>query len=227
MARENTVEAFCEARRLGADGVELDVRASADGALVVHHDAVVTDADRPLGPIAALQVADLPTYIPLLDAAIEACGDLVVNIELKDLPGEPGYDPGHPLARLVAQFVADHGLLGRVVVSSFDLPALDAALALEPGLVTGWLTPSWFDQADALHTVRERGHRALHPQHEGVSEALVAAAHDAGITVTAWTVDAPARIRRLALAGVDAIISNVPDLARAALSEPGEPGEPD
>ncbi len=215
VARENTVTAFWEARRLGADGVELDVRGSADGALVVHHDVAVAG----LGPIASLPVAALPSYLPLLDAAIEACGDLVVNIELKDLPGEPGYDAGYPMARRVAQFVADCALAGRVIVSSFDLQALDAALDVEPALVTGWLTPSWYDQADALNTVLQRGHRALHPQHQAVTEALVAAAHQAGISITTWTADDPARIRQLARAGVDAIISNVPDLARSALSE--------
>jgi glycerophosphoryl diester phosphodiesterase len=215
VARENTVEAFCEARRLGADGVELDVRASADGALVVHHDAEVAG----VGPICRLRVVELPAYVPLLEAAFEACGELVVNIELKDLPGEPGYHQDYPLAQLVARFVADRDLGGRTIVSSFDLVALDTVLRVEAALVTGWLTPSWFDQTDALTTVVERGHRALHPHQEAVTEALVAAAHQAGISVTTWTVDEPARIRRLVEAGVDAIITNVPDVARAALSQ--------
>src|SRR5579862_4337820 len=98
-ARENTVASFLEARRLGADGVELDVRRSSDGALVVHHDADVPG----LGPVAALRAADLPAYVPLLDAALDACAGLVVNVELKELPGEAGYDAGYPLARLVAR----------------------------------------------------------------------------------------------------------------------------
>jgi glycerophosphoryl diester phosphodiesterase len=230
VARENTVDAFREARRLGADGVELDVRRSADGALVVHHDVDVLGG----GPIASLLVADLPAHVPLLDAAIDACGDLVVNIELKDLPGEPGYDPGYPLARLVAQFVFERALADRVVVSSFDLLALDAAVdavhgaadpahgatagaGAGPALMTGWLTPRWFNQADALATLLGRGHRALHPHHDAVTDTLVAAAHDAGISITTWTVDDPDRIRQLARAGVDSIISNVPEVARAAL----------
>lgn len=214
VARENTIEAFREARRLGADGVELDVRGSADGALVVHHDVAVAGA----GALMSLRVADLPPYVPLLDAALDACRDLVVNIEVKELPGEPGYDPGYPVARQVARSVAGRDLIGRVIVSSFDLVALDAALEAEPALVTGWLTPSWFDQTEALATLVGRGHRALHPHHEAVTAALVQAAHHAAITVTAWTVDDPDGIRRLARDGVDGIISNVPDVARAALS---------
>ncbi len=71
-----------EARRLGADGVELDVRRTQDGALVVHHDA-----DLPgVGPIARLAVAELPPEVPLLEAALNACGPLTVNIEVKNLP---------------------------------------------------------------------------------------------------------------------------------------------
>ena len=194
--------------------------------MVVHHDAEVDG----IGPIAALRAFELPDYIPLLDAAIEACDDLVVNIELKELPGEASYDAGYPLARLVAQLVADHGFAGRVIVSSFDLLALDAAVAAgveagrgagtQPGLHTGWLTPSWFDQMSALRLVIEGGHGALHPHHDAVTTDLVTAAHEAGIMVTAWTADEPAEIRRLADAGVDAIISNVPDIARSALAGP-------
>jgi glycerophosphoryl diester phosphodiesterase len=219
VARENTVEAFCEARRLGVDGVELDVRVSADGALVVHHDVDIVG----LGPIAALPVADLPAYVPLLEAAMDACGNLVVNIELKDLPGEPGYDPGHSLARRVAQFVVDRSSsagprAGRVIVSSFDLSALDAARITDPSLKTGWLTPKWFDQALALETLRERGHSRLHPHHEVATETLITAAHEAGIMVTAWTADDPATLRRLAAASVDAIITNDPIGARATLA---------
>jgi len=77
--RENTVEAFLAAARLGADGVELDVRRSADGALVVHHDALLPGGD----PISNVAVANLPEYVPLLDTALEACADLFVNVEVK------------------------------------------------------------------------------------------------------------------------------------------------
>jgi len=214
VARENTVEAFGDARRLGADGVELDVRLSVDGAMVVHHDAGISG----FGPISSLRVADLPAYVPLLEAAIEACGDLMVNIELKDLPGELGYDPTYPLARMVAQFVTDGHLVDRVVVSSFDLRAVDAAREVEPGLETGWLTPRSFDQALALETLRQRGLRRLHPHYEGVTDELVRAAHDGGIGVTAWTADDRATIVRLAAAGVDAIITNDVDVARVTLA---------
>ena len=211
---ENTLEAFCEARRIGADGVELDVRLSADAALVVHHDAEIRGA----GPISTLKVADLPAEVPLLDAAVMACGDLLINIEMKDLPGEPGFDAAHPLAVLVAAFVAERNLLERVVVSSFDLTAADAVRAVEPAVATAWLTPSGFHQGLALDVVVARGHAALHPHHTSVTPDLVDAAHRAGIVINTWTVDEPDRMQELATAGVDGIITNRTDLARAVLS---------
>jgi glycerophosphoryl diester phosphodiesterase len=219
-ARENTVEAFVEARRLGADGVELDVRRSADGALVVHHDVSIAGA----GPIAGLAVADLPAFVPLLDAALAACGELLVNIELKDLPGEPGWDPAYPLAALVTQLVVEQSLGDRVIVSSFELAALNAVHRAGVGagagatIRTAWLTPRAFDQAAALESVIEAGHHGLHPHHLGVTPALVDAAHQAGITVITWTVDDPGRVVEMAAAGVDGIITNRPEMARAALN---------
>jgi glycerophosphoryl diester phosphodiesterase len=211
--RENTVAAFVEARRLGADGVELDVRRSADGALVVHHDASIAG----VGPIAGLAVADLPAFVPLLDAAIAACGELLVNIELKDLPGEPGWDPAYPLAALVTQLVGEQDLAGRVVVSSFELAAVSAVRTAGALIPTAWLTPRGFDQAAALESVIEGGHHGLHPHHLGITPELVDRAHQAGINVVTWTVDDPDRVAEMAAAGVDGIITNRPDVALAAL----------
>ncbi|HEX9548958.1 MAG TPA: glycerophosphodiester phosphodiesterase [Acidimicrobiales bacterium] len=213
VAPENSLEAFCEARRLGADGVELDVRRSEDGALVVHHDPEIAG----IGPISALRVTDLPPEVPLLEPALAACGELLIVIELKDLPGEPGYDGGHLLATLIADFVAERALTGRVVVSSFDLGAIGLVHSLEPAITTAWLTPGGYDQQAALESVISGGHAAIHPHHTAVTPELVAEAHRAGIAVTTWTVDEPERIRDLAEAGVDGIITNRPDVARAAL----------
>lgn len=209
---ENTLAAFGEARRLGAGGVELDVRRSRDGALVVYHDPVLPG----LGAVCDLVVADLPAEVPLLGEVLELCPDVIVNVELKDLPGEPGYDPSGRLAGMVVTALSSHPA-GTMLVSSFDLVALDGVHRLDPDLATGWLTPPGFDQHAALDTAGRRGHRALHPHHEAVTASLVAQAHDDGLAINTWTVDDPGRIRELAAMGVDGIITNVPDVALAAL----------
>jgi len=214
--RENTVEAFVEARRLGADGVELDVRRTQDGALVVHHDA-----DLPgVGPIARLAVAELPPEVPLLEAALNACGPLTVNIEVKNLPNEADFDRDETLAAAVAALVAELQLGPRVIISSFNLAAIDAVRRAEPDLATGWLTASGYDQRRALVTAAERGHGALHPHHTAVTAELIDEAHGLGLAINTWTVDEPHRMRELAGWGVDSIITNVVDVALRALRSP-------
>ena len=96
--RENTVEAFALARELGADGIELDVRRSADDVLIVHHDAEVPEvgllAAQPFDGIRAA----LP-WLPTLAEALEVCTGWLVNVEIKCLPWEADADPEHTVAR--------------------------------------------------------------------------------------------------------------------------------
>ena len=85
VAPENTVAAFSRARELGADGVELDVRRSADGVLMVHHDAEIEGLGA-LGAHTFAEVRDTQPTVPTLEEALDACRGLVVNAEVKCLP---------------------------------------------------------------------------------------------------------------------------------------------
>jgi glycerophosphoryl diester phosphodiesterase len=207
------LEAFREARRLGADMVELDARRTADGVLVVHHDASV----RGRGPIVDCPAADLPGWLPALAEAVEACEGMAVNVEVKNLPGEPDFDERQATASALAGMVGERGWHQRILVSSFNLAALDRLRALEPTVATASLTLAGWDQHQAIATAAGHGHRALHPQDGGVDPAVVEAAHRAGLAVHVWTVDDPVRITELADMGVDGICTNVPDVCLLAL----------
>ena len=210
-AQENTLAAFRAARDQGADGIELDARVTADGVAVVHHDAVLADGR----PLAEVPAAGLPAWIPTLEAVLDEFRDLTVDIEVKSLPIEPGWDPDEGTAVATARLVARMGCTAHTVVSSFSMAALDRAKATEPALRTGWLTVVAYDQFEAVDLVVRYGHGALHPRHEVVTPALVAAAHHRGLAVHAWTADDPDDIRRLAAAGADAVITNDPATAVA------------
>ena len=106
---ENTIEAFAEARRLGADGVELDVRLTADGALAIHHDAEIPG----IGTIDQLEVADLPAQVPLLADVLAVCEGMVVNVEIKNAPQDPGWDSGEAVAALTAAAIEEAGWTAR------------------------------------------------------------------------------------------------------------------
>jgi glycerophosphoryl diester phosphodiesterase len=219
-APENTVAAFRLARRLGADGVELDARRTADGAVVVHHDP----AADPVGVLARSPLAALRAALPelaTLDEVLDASAGGVANVELKNLPGEADYDPEDRLAGLVAATLARRGHRDDVLVSSFNLGILDRYRAIDPRTPTGLLTVWNVDVDAALTRVVERGHAALHPHVASFrgrkAAAITARAHERGVRVHVWTVNQPARVRRLAAVGVDAVVTDVPDVALRAL----------
>src|SRR5271169_6906907 len=117
--RENSLEAFAGGLRSGADGVELDVRRTSDGRLVVHHDAEIPGT----GAIHNLRAAELPTWVPGLDEALAACAGAVVNVEIKNTPVDPGFDPDEKAATDVAALLLASTMAvpapARVIVSSF------------------------------------------------------------------------------------------------------------
>ena len=206
--RENTLDAFRAAADLGADGVELDVRRSADGVLVVHHDAAVPGGE----VIAGTPAAGLPPWLPTLAAALDATA--FVNVEIKNSPFDPDFDGAHAIAGEVAAALDGRG---SVLVSSFNLATLDAYRAADERTPTGWLTVPGYDQLAALRSVADNGHRAVNPPYEVVTAELVAGAREAGVQVVAWTVNEPAAMERLAALGVDVVITDRPALAVATL----------
>jgi glycerophosphoryl diester phosphodiesterase len=214
---EPPIEAFTAARALGADGVELDVRHTADGVLVIHHDPEISG----FGLIAAATLAELRAAapsVPTFAEALAACAGLLVNVEIKCLPWDPDADtPDHAHVRAVVAALAGTPL--EIIVSSFDLSAIDACRSLAPALATGWLTA---DQSvvEAASRAHAHGHTAVNPDRKSAlaaSSAEIAAVHEQGVRVNVWTVDDPADMVQLAELGVDALITNVPDLARATL----------
>jgi glycerophosphoryl diester phosphodiesterase len=231
VARENTIAAFTAARGLGADGVELDVRRTADGVLVVHHDPTVDTEGGPLD-IAHSPAGALPDWVPTLADALRACvGWGMVNVEVKRDRAD-GVDRGdleslvkdvlevieqYPAATAHSTATHEPALPGAVLVSSFDRAVIDRVHAVAPSVPTGWL---YLGDAAAPEWAATAGHRAVHPHHLSIDAALVGAAHERDLLVAAWTVDEPPRARELAALGVDIVITNAPDEVRAAITPP-------
>jgi glycerophosphoryl diester phosphodiesterase len=210
---ENTIDAFVEAKRLGADGVELDVRLTADGALAVHHDAEIPG----LGIVAALGVADLPASVPLLGDVLAACEGMVVNVEIKNAPQDPGFDPTEAVAGLTAAAIAERGWTERVIVSSFQVATLRAVQAADGRLALGALWGFGDEPGAALAEAAAAGFRAVHPFVSFVTPTLVEEAHDLGLAVHVWTVNSPEDLRAMVAMGVDAVITDrLPEALEAA-----------
>lgn len=204
---ENTLAAYRRAGTMGADGVELDVRRSVDGALIVHHDAQTADGRL----IAATPAAALPDWMPTLEAALDACAGMWVNIEIKNDPDEADFDAHDTIADAVIATLVARGELQRWLISSFRLETIDRCRALAPQIRTAWLTD---DASDAsIARCVDGGHSAIHPWVGQLGQDDIERCHAAGIEVNTWTVDDPQRLAELIAWGIDGVCTNEPDVA--------------
>ncbi len=208
---ENSRAAFRRAVMLDADGVELDVHATRDGALVVHHDA-----DLPgMGPISQLALAGVRQArlrngepVPLLGEVLDLVGDRDVWIEVKSLAEE--HDP-----KLFAAI--DRGPAPeRYAVHSFDHRIVRRLGVSRPDLRRGVLLSAYL--ADPIEAMRAVGATTLWQEWLQIDEDLVRRVHAADFTLIAWTVDEIGDLGRLARLGVDGLCGNYPDRIRVALA---------
>jgi glycerophosphoryl diester phosphodiesterase len=209
-ASEHTLAAYDLAVEQGADAIEVDVRPTADGTLVLVHDATLlrTIGDpRPVGQldrVALTQIA--PPRRPLaLDAILDRyAGRTRVVIDLKD--------PTPAWELEVASMVLHHGMREHAMVQSFDLAALRRLAAAVPWLRLMPLLPRRAASVADLDTIASYA-VGIGCWHGAVDRDLIDAAHARGLSVRAWTVDQPADMRRLLALGVDGLITNAPDVA--------------
>lgn len=221
--RENTLPGFTAALDAGATAVELDVHATADGTVVVHHDPVLGPdagalagaaiATLDAGVLLATPLGDDGATIPTLDDVLRLCGAraATVYVEAKARDIEPAILASlgrHPATR-AAVHAFDHRVALRVAAQA-------------PAVPTGILLDSYL--LDPAHALRTAGARDYWPHRLMIDEALVHAVHEAGGRVIAWTVNDPDEATRLAAIGVDGICTDLPDVVGAALRRMRTPG---
>jgi glycerophosphoryl diester phosphodiesterase len=206
----NRLPSFGWCRAAGADGVECDVRLTADGELVVVHDAELSDGRA----VASCRLADLPPWIPPLASVLDACAGLVVNVELKNFPRDPAFDPDQRVTRALLELLASRGGGDRVLVSCFDTGAIDVARSA--GMETALLLLSRRPAGEVLDVAVRHGHGVVHPYDTMVDAAFLEAARARGLRVNVWFGDEPGRARLAELVdlGVDGLITSEIPLAR-------------
>lgn len=215
--RENTLEAFLTAARMGAEAVELDVRRLRDGSMAIHHDPQLSDGRL----LCEIDAADLPVHVPLLADALDACEGMWVNIEIKNHPDDPDHDPTERVTAAVADHLERRGEDARWLVSSFSRATVDAMRALRPQVRTAWLCLGVRPE-NLERTARDlatAGHSAIHPWVDLLTSDAVGVFHAHGLAVNTWTCDDPERMRELIAWGVDGICTNVPDVCLSVRAE--------
>ena len=229
-APENTLPAFALAVEMEADGVELDVHLSKDGRIVVHHNFDIWDPAIGKAYIRDLTYDEVAKYnvnnqredfiekygftkAPLLDEVFEllAPTGLTVNVEIKSDEEE--------LPRLCIELARKYGMQNKVYYSAFNhknlmkLHETDNSVPTAPLYAQRILFP-WV-YAGLI------GSAAIHPDWGQVFEipGIIEECHTRGIRVNPWTVDDEGVMLRCVEAGADALITDLPDVARKIILE--------
>lgn len=211
--RENTREAILAAHDIGAHGVEFDVRTTADGIHVLHHNRTRLIRGRQR-PISLLPRAKLPAWVPTLASILRRMArwhDFLVDVELKD----PHVPPAVlALLRTVPQ--------KRLIVTSFHRSVCRDMVKALPGVPVGWLRerPTARDAAQA----RRDGCRMLIVHRRDLKPNIAVAAKRHRVELWTWGINTVRRARAAVRLGVRGIITDRPDvLLSADLTRPAPP----
>jgi glycerophosphoryl diester phosphodiesterase len=203
-APENTLDAFAAAVRAGADMIELDVRATGDGRLVVHHDACLND--RPLKAMTFRSIKRRAPRVPLLEEVLRLlAGRIRLDVELK----EKGVETA------VVDLCRHHLPAGTYILSSFLPQALKTCRRLDPDIPLGLITRR--DGPKGLTLCVEQGWPWLMLEDALATRALLERCRRVGVAVLVWTVNDPRRMK--ALLGRKALGGIVTDLPALALAQ--------
>ena len=224
-APENTLAAFELALAEGADGIELDVKLSADGHVVVIHDASVDRTTGARGRVKDLSLASLRALsagsffsekfqsekIPALEEVFEAVGKRTfINVELTNYYNMPR----DHLVESVCMLVKKFGLQKRVMFSSFFASNLSKARSYIPEVPSGLLAfPGLFGAWARSFGFAFGVYQAMHLNLKDTTHQQVQRVHRLNRRVHVWTVNAAEDMHRLFGWGVDAILTDDPQLA--------------
>jgi len=209
--RINSRESFVRVQELGVDGVELDVRLSQDFRLMVIHDHCYEDGRA----VAETSSLDRPEDIIDLAMALELCHGLVVNIEIKNYPSDPAFDPSERISSSVLDLLERRMNADRVLISCFGVGSLDHIRNRRPDLETAHLVLSRRPAKEVVQTCVEHGHRVIHPYISMVDEGVMKIARDHDLMVNVWTGfdETDENLEALIALEVDGVITGYPERA--------------
>ena len=229
LAPENTLAAFEKALDIGVDMLEIDVRVTGDGQLIVLHDPSLdrtTDREgivREMG-LDEIRQADAGDgeRVPILREVFDLARNRApILLEIKS----------DFIAERVVQAIADAQIEEQVVVQSFNPQTVERVKRLAPHLPSSLLigelptTPSRVRARRLVSQVLEVGANTLSIWHATLTPSLIEEMRKRGIAVWAWTVDEEITMRDLAMMGVQGLVTNYPDVLNNVLDDLMESGQ--
>jgi glycerophosphoryl diester phosphodiesterase len=207
---ENTLRSFLRAEHEGLDWIELDLRLSKDGALVVMHDAEVDRTTDGSGAVADLTLAELRQLdagkgerVPVFEEVLDAVGK-PVQAEIKDVAA----------ARVLAEVLRERSETDRVSVLSFHDDALWQIRAALPDVRTVLVADGPLG-ADIVDRARRAGARLVSLALRRIHRDVVERCHAAGIDVIAWTVNTDEDLALARALKLDGVVTDVPAIGQA------------
>ncbi len=204
---ENTLHSFKRAIEMGANMIELDVRLSRDGHLVIMHDEEVDRTTNGHGLVGEKTLGELKKLdagngerVPTLEEVIDlAKGKTGFVIELKESGSEEG----------VISLIKENGLIEDVFIVSFNQDLIKKVKELEPTIRTGLIL---YSSSDPIRLAKECLADVVAPFYNFVVKDLVQEAHDSNLILITWTVDSREEAEELKDMGVDGIVTNKLDV---------------
>lgn len=219
---ENTMKAFIEAEKAGAEGLEIDVQLTKDGEVVVIHDEKIDRTTNGSGFVKDLTYKELRRYnagnkhltiikkepVPSLQEVLEwlKTTELVCNIELKN-----GLIPYKGMEEKVVEMVRKLGVEDKIIISSFNhysvvyshrlAPEIETAPILAEGLYMPWVY---------AQSIRAKG---IHPHFRAATNEIIKSSQEEGINVRPYTVNKESELERLFKVGTSAVITDDPKKA--------------
>jgi glycerophosphoryl diester phosphodiesterase len=213
---ENTMTAFKEAEKVGADGIELDIQLTKDREIVVIHDEKVNRTTngngfvkdfsyKELRKLNANQPGVIKEPIPALREVLEwlQTNTLTCNIELKN-----GLFPYEGMEEMVIELVRSHGLMERIIFSSFNHYSIVYCYRLAPEIeIAPLYSGSIFMPWVYAKSIRAQG---IHPNYKGLSNDVIRKSIESGVAVRPYTVNKDDDMKRLFTLNCTAIITDDP-----------------
>ena len=229
LAPENTLAAFEKALSIGVDMLEIDVRVTGDGQLIVLHDPSLdrtTDREGIAREMVLEEIRQADAgdgeRVPILREVFDLARHRTpVLLEIKS----------DFIAELVVQAIAEAEFSEQVVVQSFNPQTVERVKRLAPHLPSSLLigelptTPSRFRARRLVSQVLEIGANTLSIWHATLTPSLIEEMRKRGIAVWAWTVDEEIAMRDLAMMGVQGLVTNYPDVLNNVLENLMESGQ--
>ncbi len=203
---ENTMRAFKRAFNDGANGIEFDIRLSADNEIVVIHDDTINRTSNGFGLVKEHTFEELLQFdfglgekIPLLKEVLREFGKkYLLNIEIKELG----------LEKQLVELLNEFNLIEKAIISSFKIPAIKKIKEIDPKIQTAYIYSINKSNLEHLkNTIKIDG---IHPRKNLIKKNLVEKANLLNLSIRTWTVDNPRKAIKLAKLNIDSIITNNP-----------------